>query len=140
MPMYLWGPFYSKLIDSVMSGTFKQENEDSADKAINYWWGLSAGVVDLIYSRKIPEGTKKLVHVIKQQIIDNEFTPFQDEIKSQGGIIKNENGYRMSPEEIMKMNWLVENVEGEIPEIDDLREEAKSIVSLKGVSETEEVQ
>lgn len=139
MPMYLWGPFYSKLIDSVMSGTFKQEDEDSEAKAINYWWGLSAGVVDLIYSRKLPEGTKKLVHLVKQQIIDNEFSPFQDEIKAQGGTVKNENGYRMSPEEIMKMNWLVENVEGEIPEIDDLREEARSIVSLKGVSESEDV-
>ncbi len=140
MPMYLWGPFYEKIIDSVMSGTFKQDNEDSEAKAINYWWGLSAGVVDLIYSRKIPEGTKKLVHLIKQQIINNEFSPFQDEIKAQGGVVKNENGYRMSPEEVMRMNWLVENVMGEIPEIDDLREEAKSIVSLKGVSESEEVQ
>ena len=140
MPMYLWGPFYEKLIDSVMSGTFKQDNENSEAKAINYWWGLSAGVVDLIYSRKIPEGTKKLVHFIKQQIINNEFSPFQDEIKAQGGVVKNENGYRMSPEEVMRMNWLVENVEGEIPEIDDLREEAKSIVSLKGVSESEDVQ
>ncbi len=140
MPMYLWGPFYAKIIDSVMSGSFKQDNEDSEAKAINYWWGLSAGVVDLIYSRKIPEGTKKLVHLIKQQIIDNEFSPFQDEIKAQGGLVKNENGYRMSPEEVMRMNWLVENVEGEIPEIDDLREEARPIVSLKGVSESEEVQ
>lgn len=140
MPMYLWGPFYAKLIDSVMSGAFKQEDVESEDKAINYWWGLSAGVVDLIYSRKIPEGTKKLLHVIKQQIINNEFSPFQDEIRVQGGTVKNENGHKMSPEEIMRMNWLVENVEGEIPEFDDLREEAKSIVSLKGVSETEEVQ
>ncbi len=140
MPMYQWGPFYAKLIDSVMSGAFKQENEDSEARAINYWWGLSAGVVDLIYSRKLPEGTKKLVHLVKQQIIDNEFSPFQDEIRAQGGVLKNENGYKMSPEEIMKMNWLAENVEGEIPEIDDLREEAKSIVSLKGVSETEDIQ
>ena len=137
MPIYQWGPFYEKLIESVMSGAFKQEAESSEDKAINYWWGLSAGVVDLIYSRKIPEGTKKLLHIIKQQIIDNEFSPFQDEIKAQGGVVKNENGYKMSPEEIMKMNWLVENVEGDIPEIQDLREEAKPIVTLKGVSDEE---
>jgi len=137
MPMYQWGPFYVKLIDSVISGAFKQEDEASEDKAINYWWGLSAGVVDLVYSRKIPEGIKKLLHMVKQQIIDNEFSPFQDEIKAQGGLIKNENGYKMSPEEIMKMSWLAENVEGEIPEIEDLREEAKPIVSLKGVSDEE---
>ena len=139
MPMYLWGPFYEKLIDSVLSGAFKQEDDNSEDKAINYWWGLSAGVVDVIYSRKVPEGTRKLLGLIRQQIIDNEFSPFQDVIYAQGGAVKNENGQRMTPDEVMRMNWLVENVVGEIPEMEDLREEAKSIVSLSGVSESEEV-
>ena len=34
------------------------------------------------------------------------------------------------------MSWLVDNIIGEIPEIEDLKEEAKSIVELKGVSDT----
>ena len=123
----------------MLSGAFKQEDDNSEDKAINYWWGLSAGVVDVIYSRKVPEGTRKLLGLIRQQIIDNEFSPFQDVIYAQGGVVKNENGQRMTPDEVMRMNWLVENVVGEIPEMEDLREEAKSIVSLSGVSESEEV-
>ncbi len=138
MPVYEWGKFYEKLIDSVMSGSFKKDEADSQNKAINYWWGLSAGVVDLLYSRKIPEGVRKLVHTIKQLIIKNEFSPFQDIIIAQGGNIKNEQGERLTPEEIMMMNWLVENVEGEIPEIEELKEEAKPIVSLKGVSDEED--
>ena len=121
-----------------MNGAFKQEDANIEAKAINYWWGLSAGVVDLIYSRKIPEGTKRLVHTIKKLMSDNEFSPFEDVIVAQGGIIKNESGSKMTPEEIMKMNWLVENIDGDIPEIGELKEEAKSIVELKGVSEDEE--
>ena len=40
----------------------------------------------------------------------------------------------MTPEEIMLMNWLVDNVEGEIPDVKDMKDEAKSIVEQKGVT------
>ena len=134
MPVYQWGVFYAKLIESVMRGTFRQEDSD-ADKAINYWWGLSAGVVDIIYSKKVPAGTQRIVNVIKELILKNEFAPFEGSIMAQGDIVKNEVGDALMPEEIMKMNWLVDNIVGEIPEIDDLKDEAKSIVELKGVTD-----
>ena len=54
---------------------------------------------------------------------------------AQGNIIKNEVGDALMPEEIMKMNWLVDNIVGEIPAIDDLKDEAKSIVELKVVTD-----
>lgn len=139
MPVCQWGPFYAKLIDSVLNGVIKQEEENSESKALNYWWGLSAGVVELIYSRKIPEGIKRLVKTVKKLMENNEFFPFQDLIISQGDIVKNENGKRLNPEDIMMMNWLVENIEGDIPEINELKDEAKAIVELKGVTEEEEV-
>lgn len=134
MPVYQWGVFYAKLIESVMSGAFQQEGTERT-KAINYWWGLSAGVVDLIYSRKVPDGTQRIINLIRELILKNEFAPFMGVIKAQGGVIKNADGANMSPEDIMKMNWLVENIEGEIPEINELKDEAKSIVELKGVSD-----
>lgn len=138
MPVYQWGEFYEKLLESVIGGTFKQEAENG-DMAINYWWGLSAGVVDLIYSEKIPTGTKKLVHLIKQQIMKNEYSPFEGVIVAQDGAIKNDKGEIMTPADIMTMNYLVENVIGEIPEVDELYDDAKSIVELKGVNENTEV-
>lgn len=137
MPVYNWGEFYYKLVESVMTGVFKQEDDKEEEKAINYWWGLSAGVVDLIYSRKLPEGTKRLVHLMKKLMIENSFTPFEGTIISQDGTVKNEDGNRISPEEIMKMNWLVDCIEGDIPEKEELKEEAQSIVELKGVTEEE---
>lgn len=133
MPIYQWGVFYEKLIDSIKTKQFEQE-ENNVDKAINYWWGLSAGVVDLICSNRVPDGTKRLVNLIREQIIKKEFNPFSGIIVSRNGDIKNQEGESMTPEEIMMMNWLVENVEGEIPEIDELKEEAKDIVELKGVT------
>lgn len=132
MPVYQWGVFYSKLIDSIVNGTFKNEDEE---KAINYWWGLSAEVVDIIYSQKLPQGTKRLIDTIKELILNNKFSPFKGSIMAQGNVIKNAADEELSPEEIMKMNWLVDNIIGEIPEIDDLKDEARAIVELKGVVE-----
>lgn len=137
MPVYQWGVFYEKLIDSVLTGALDQETS-GMDKALNYWWGLSAGVVDLICSKKIPAATMSLVDIIKGLIMDNKFKPFQGAITSTDGKQKNDNGEDMTPEDIMRMNWLVDNIVGEIPEIDELKDEAKNIVSLKGVAEADE--
>lgn len=140
MPVYLWGVFYEKLIDSILTGAMQNDEKTNVDKALNYWWGLSAGVVDLICSEKIPAGTIRLVNIIKDMMINNEFKPFQGNIISKAGTEKNEKGEDMLPEDIMLMNWLVDNIEGEIPELEDLKDEAKGIVVLKGVAESDETE
>ncbi len=134
MPVYLWGVFYEKLIESILTGAMQNDEKTNIDKALNYWWGLSAGVVDLICSEKIPAGTIRLVNIIKDMMVNNEFKPFQGNITSKSGTEKNEKGEDMLPEDIMLMNWLVDNIEGEIPELEDLKDEAKGIVVLKGVA------
>lgn len=134
MPVYHWGIFYENILEAVLNGSFKHEEDDN-DKPINYWWGLSAGVVDLITSNRLPEGTTRLVEIIKDLILKNELSPFEGILKANDGTVKNDKDTTMSPEDIMKMNWLVDNIVGEIPELHDLKEEAKSIVELKGVNE-----
>ena len=42
----------------------------------------------------------------------------------------------MKPEDIMEMDWLVENVVGSIPSMDTLIDAAQTVVQLKGVEET----
>ncbi len=137
MPVYLWGAFYEKLVDSIISGALNEETSN-IDEALNYWWGLSSGVVDLICSEKIPEGTKKLVEIMKELIMENKISPFQGNITSKTGEKKNDGSEEMLPENIMLMNWLVDNIEGEIPEKEELKDEAKRIVELKGVAESTE--
>lgn len=137
MPLYQWGKFYTKLIDSVVSGTYKQADAKE-QKAINYWWGLSAEAVDLILSNKVPEGTRTLVSTIKDLIMKDEFDPFQGMVRAQDDSVKGTEQDRLTPEEIMKMNWLVDNVVGEIPDVEKLKDEAKSIVEQKGVKEDDE--
>ena len=50
--------------------------------------------------------------------------------------MQNEKEATMKPEDIMEMDWLVDNVVGSIPVMETLIDAAKSVVQLKGVEET----
>lgn len=66
-----------------MDGTWKYDDNTAAKKAINYWWGMSAGVVDVICSQNLPIGTKRLVELLKDTIRTGEFNPFSGILYSQ---------------------------------------------------------
>ena len=86
-------------------------------------------------SQHLPLGTKRLVEILKTIISKNEFNPFSGEIYDQDGKLRNEDGKVMSPEDIITMNWLVRNIIGSIPTMDDLVDEAKPVVKLQGLVE-----
>ncbi len=132
MSIYDWGVFYERLINSIQKGSWKPE-EAIENKALNYWWGLSAGVIDVICSQNLPVGTVKLVELMKQTISSDTFHPLTGPLVDQHGRIHYEESEIMKPEDIMRMDWLVENVEGKIPTIDELKEEAKPVVLLRGL-------
>ena len=137
LPIWNWGIFYEKLIQSILAGAYQSEGVHET-KALNYWWGMSAGVIDLIYSKKVPKYVKRLADHIAYDITVGEVEPFYGEIYSQDGTLRNHAEEAMLPEDIMRMDWLVENVIGEIPSIDLLQEQAKVVVELKGVEENKE--
>jgi hypothetical protein len=72
---------------------------------------------------------------LRRDICKGDIVPFYGEIYAQDGTKKNEEQHEMKPEDIMKMDYLVENVIGSIPPADALVEGAKAVVELKGVEE-----
>lgn len=135
MSIYHWGAFYEELVNSILRGSWKVE-ETGESKAINYWWGLSAGVIDVICSNKLPAGTVKLVDLMKRAISAGVFHPFTGHITDQNGTVRCEDTDIIKPEDIMTMDWLANNVIGTIPTIDDLVDEAKPVVQLRGLHPT----
>ncbi len=131
MPLCHWGKFYEQLIRTIMDGTWK--HDDNTTKAINYWWGMSSGVVDVVTSANLPVGTRRLVELLKQTISVGEFNPFAGILYSQNGIIKDHPDNVLSPEEIMSMDWLAENVIGSIPKPEELVDQAQPALSQQGV-------
>ena len=136
MSIYHWGVFYEKLINSIMKGSWKIEEETIESKALNYWWGLSAGVIDVICSNRLPSGTTKLINVMKYAIKSGIYHPFSGPLIDQNHVIRLSENELLQPEEILTMDWLVENIIGNIPVIDDLKDYAKPVVELRGVDTT----
>lgn len=135
MPLYHWGKLYERLIRTIMDGTWKYDDNPSATKAINYWWGMSAGVIDVVCSQYLPIGTKRLGDLLKATIISETFNPFAGILYSQTGIVESDPDGKLLPEEIMTMDWLAENVIGSIPKREELIERAEPIIKQQGLKE-----
>lgn len=129
MPVWNWGVFYERIVRSIFDGDYKK-NEDVA---LNYWWGMNADAIDIFCSHHLPVETRKLAEFLKKSIKEDVLNPFCGKIVAQDGTVYSETDTCMMPEQLMKMEWLVNNVVGSIPTIDELKEEVKPIVRLQGV-------
>ena len=123
MAMWDWGAFYEKVIQNILSGTWKTVSENTANgqKPMNFWLGMDTGIVDIMYSnRNMTTPTKQLIDSMRQSIIRNEFNVFRGPIYDQNNVLKVIPNERASYEQIINMDWFVKGVEGEIPPIKDL--------------------
>ncbi len=140
MPFYNWGAFYERILRSILDGNWKQEEKSETANAVSYWWGMSAGIVDVICSKHLPAGTQKLISVMTNLIREGAITPFSGKLTSQNGVVRNEDDGAMLHEDILKMDWLAENVVGMLPTAEDLMDEAKTVVALQGVDTPESLE
>lgn len=132
MPLLHWGKFYEQLIRAIMDGSWNHD-DTSSNKAINYWWGMSAGVIDVICSRNLPIGTKRLIELLKKTIMNGEFNLFSGVLYSQTGIVQPDPNHILTPDELINMDWLAENVIGHIPTKEELLESAIPVYLQQGI-------
>ena len=135
-PIWDWGKFYERIIRNLCSGS-GETDAHKGKKAVNYWWGLSADVIDVICSKTMPWETRRLIEFLKHSIKSGSFQPFDGLIRSQDGTVRCGEGESLGPDEIITMDWLVDNVTGKIPEFEELTEEAQPLVSLQGIKADE---
>ena len=129
-PFWSWGKLYEKIVLSIFSGAW---NDISASRAINYWWGMGSGVLDVRFSETLPEGLRQLGEILKSGIQNGSVSPFQGKISDQNGVLRSSGRRWLKPEEILSMNWFCDNVDGEIPGFDALRPEYAETVRLLGL-------
>lgn len=132
-PIYQWGRFYERIVELTCHGN-PELRELKGKKAVNYWWGMSADVIDVISSQNLPEGTGRLIDFLRQSIKSGSFHPFEGQITSQDGMVRCKRKGSLSPEEIIAMDWLLENVVGEIPELHAFTPDAQELLKLQGVA------
>lgn len=107
-PVWNWGPYYVKAVQSVMDGTWKSEQ---------YSGDMADGMVELApFGNKVPDDVKKLVEDAKAKIISGGLEIFTGPISDNKGNVTVKDGQKLTLEEVLGMNWLVKGVEGTIPQ------------------------
>ena len=94
---------------------------------------MNSGVVDLRFSPHLPEGVRSLAEILRQGIRTGAIHPFQRLIRDQAGRVVNDGSRDLSMEEILKMNWLCDRIDGSLPAFDELLDVAKPTVRRLGV-------
>lgn len=113
-PIWNWGKFYERIIKNILNNSFKTivDMFSSNSKLLNFWWGIDTGVVDIFYSKElVPVETQKLVNLMKKMIMTNAYHPFTGPIFDKDNNLKISSEETATFEEILSMNWYVDNVE-----------------------------
>ena len=132
-PVYQWGAYYEQIIRKLIDGSLDTRKADARGKAVNYWWGMSAGVIDIIHSDSLPYASRKALTALRRIIMTDAANPFEGEIHTQTGTLKEAGSPALTDKEIIKMDWLCDNVIGEIPETWELDDSIVKTVKVSGV-------
>ena len=101
-------------------------------QALNYWWGMDSGAVDIRLADKLPAGSRRLALLLRRAIVEHVTSPFEGPIRTQEGLV-GKDGSCLANTEIAGMRWLCTNVEGRLPTYDELTDDGKAIVRVSGI-------
>ena len=132
-PVLHWGVYYETILRQLRSKS-EQADYAASSKALNYYWGMSAGVVDLALSAQLPDGVRRLADYLRESIRREVCQPFLPPIRRQNGQPVGEPGQPLAPEQIINIDYLVENVVGSIPPYDALSPIAQATVDAVGLA------
>ena len=132
VPVWKWGVYYEKILRSALDKTIKSEYINTA-RALNYYWGMSAGVVDIEYAPALPLPSRRYADFFRSSLINGAGKPFLTPFYTQSGEIIGSRQHELSLEQIISMDYLADNVIGSIPTYDELSDVGKATVDMVGI-------
>ena len=132
VPVWKWGVYYEEILSRMLDKTMLNEYEESKG-ALNYFWGMSAGVVDIEYAPALPLASRRFGDFFRESFIRHNATPFLTPFYNQNGEVVGEGQKFLSTEEIINIDYLVDNIVGSIPVYEQLSEIGKDTVDVVGV-------
>jgi basic membrane protein A len=107
-PIWDWSVYYKQVVEDVANGTWTNTP---------VWWGLSEGLLSLSpIADFVPDDVKALVEAEQARILSGEFDVFIGPLKDNTGAERVPAGVTMTDEEKLSFDWLVEGVQGTIPQ------------------------
>ena len=126
-----WGPFYRMMIERILNGTFT--HSESKDNVTNYWWGLGSHILDVAFSSRFDLYAARTINHFREELRSGAFSPFEGELRDQSGTLRCTADRRLTPAEILCMDYLADNIVGTLPQLDELIESAQPLVRLQGI-------
>ncbi len=130
-PVWVWGKFYENVVQSVLSGARKDDKDPHS--AVNYWLGMDSGVIGVKLSDKLPEGLRTLATLLSDGLRNGSIDPFRRRLVSQDGTLHSDGTRKLTPEELLRMDWLCDNVIGQIPTFDQILPVSQNMVRELGI-------
>ena len=107
-PVWDWGVYYVKAGDEVMNGTWTNTP---------VWWGMAEGLLKLApFGDKVPADVQEMVQAKQQEIVEGKFDVFVGPINDNTGTERVAAGETMDDPAKLSFDWLVEGVNGTIPQ------------------------
>ena len=126
-----WGPFYQTIVESLLNGTFSPADNKSI--ATNYWWGIGSRILDVAFSNRFDPYAMRLINHYREGLRDGSFSPFEGELHDQAGVLHCQAEQRLTPAEILCMDYLADNIVGSFPSEDEMIPTARPLVRLQGM-------
>ena len=130
-PVWVWGKFYEFVLSSMFSGTWKREK--SGPGALNYWLGMDSGVIAVNLSDRLPTGIRTMAQFLQDSIAGKWLDPFARKIVAQDGTVKNDGTTTFTPDQLLHMDWLCDNVIGDIPNPSEILPMSRAMVEELGI-------
>lgn len=133
MPVWNWEKLYQGIVRSILTGAWSEEEQHNADRALSYYMGMSTDAIDLLCSKSVPSRVHRLVDLLHERIRSGAFLPFVGPLVDQAGVTRIAPDIVLTPQEIIRMDYLAQNVVGRIPSLDELSDAAKDLAALQGL-------
>ena len=130
-PVWVWGKFYEFVLNSMFAGTWKNDKSDYT--ALNYWLGMDSGVISVNLSDRLPTGLRTLASYLQMGLSTRTVDPFARRIVAQDGTVKNDGTQRFTPDELLHMDWLCDNVIGGLPNPEQILPVSRAMVQELGI-------
>jgi simple sugar transport system substrate-binding protein len=102
-----WSPYYIERAKAIQAGSWQSHN---------IWLGLKEGMVQIApYGPAVPAEVAQEADQIKNAIIAGELHPFTGPIHNQAGELVLAEGETMADEDILRMDYYVQGIEGALP-------------------------
>ena len=127
-PVWVWGKLYENIVRTILSG-----NAEERTQAVNYWWGMDSGAIDVTVSDAVPEGVSRLAGTLSGMLRQGSFDIFAERLIAQDGTVISDGEHPLSSMDILRMDRLSNIVEGHIPEYEEVFPMSKALVRELGV-------